>query len=300
MINKINYTLVGLFFVIVVSAIGIAAWWLNGSGNGAEFRPYYIQTGELPSGIKKDGLVKFIGVDAGRIGDIKFSNEKEAIIEIELLVKKDLPIKTDSVAKAEFQGITGLGYLNISKGSASAKVFSPSEKAMIKLEASALSAIGNKANDISVKIDRALENVNKILNDENINGISKIIKNAEEIAARLNSENVDLAPVLRNVNEAAIDFKKLINSSNAAIENINSLAKNADKSMILFTRVEETIEEKIKNGEYDFKDSLKSISQESVKTASEMRKTLKELRNTLFRLQDDPYEFFFKDPKDEK
>ena len=65
-------------------------------------------------------------------------------------------------------------------------------------------------------------------------------------------------------------------------------------------RLEETIEEKIKNGEYDFKDSLKSISQESVKTASEMRKTLKELRNTLFRLQDDPYEFFFKDPKDEK
>ena len=135
--NKINYTLIGLFFVLVVSALGIAAWWLGGYGKKADdYRSYFIKTTSLPSGIKKDSAVKFIGVDAGSVKDIRFADEKEALIELELSVRKDIPIRTDSAASAEIQGITGIGYLNISRGSMDSPLFDKNEKAYIGLEAS--------------------------------------------------------------------------------------------------------------------------------------------------------------------
>ena len=73
--------------MLVVSALGIAAWWLGGYGKKADdYRSYFIKTTSLPSGIKRDSTVKFIGVDAGSVKDIRFADEKEALIELELSV----------------------------------------------------------------------------------------------------------------------------------------------------------------------------------------------------------------------
>jgi putative ABC transport system periplasmic substrate-binding protein len=300
MVNKINYTLVGLFFVVIVTIATSVMWWMSGRGKDSEYRSYYILTNELPSGIKKDSVVKFIGVDAGIVGNIEFSNEKEAIIQIELLVKKNLPIKNDSVAKAELQGITGLGYINISKGSNEAKVFNLNEKAYIKLEESALAAIGSKANDIGKKLEETLAGLNQILNNKNAKQISEILQNINTITSNLSSQNIDINQLLGNANSGLQKVEDSLKNFDNTLKNIDDLAKNSSKTMINFGLLSQQVLNKIQDGDYDIKDNLNVLTNGAEKTMSEMQKSLKEIRNTLFRLQDKPYEFFFKDPKESK
>ena len=84
------------------------------------------------------------------------------------------------------------------------------------------------------------------------------------------------------------------------MRNIDDLAKNSSKTMINFGLLSQQVLNKIQDGDYDIKDNLNVLTNGAEKTMSEMQKSLKEIRNTLFRLQDKPYEFFFKDPKESK
>ena len=179
--------------MLVVSALGIAAWWLGGYGKKADdYRSYFIKTTSLPSGIKRDSTVKFIGVDAGTVKDIRFADEKEALIELELSVRKDLPIKKDSTASAQIQGITGIGYLNISRGSANSPLFSKNEKAYIGLEAGFFDKIGDRAEYLTKNLESTFKNINKFLSDENAAKFSSILVSVDEAAKKINAGNLDI------------------------------------------------------------------------------------------------------------
>ena len=284
--NKINYTLIGLFFVLVVSALGIAAWWLGGYGKKAgDYRSYFIKTTSLPSGIKRDSTVKFIGVDAGTVKDIRFADEKEALIELELSVRKDIPIRTDSTASAEIQGITGIGYLNISRGSMDSPLFDKNEKAYIGLEASFFDKIGDRAEYLTKNLESTFKNINKFLSDENAAKFSSILVSVDEAAKKINAGNLDINATIANANEVLANANLTLNELKKALKNLQT-----------------AISEKIKSGEYDVKDALNTIGDETERTLLSFQKLISDFRNTLFRLEDDPYEFFFKDTqkKDEK
>ncbi|MFL1707080.1 MlaD family protein [Campylobacter sp. MOP7] len=299
--NRVNYTLVGLFFVAVVTSIGGFMWWMGSYGESKDaYRSYYILTTDLPNGIKKDSQVKFIGVDAGIVKNIKFADPKEAMIEVELLVRKELPIKKDSTAIAESQGITGISYLNIQRGSHQSEIFSENEKAYIKLEASLLEKIGGKANDLTQRIEDTLSKVNRVLNEENIDKVSSILNSIDSITKEIDEQNIDINETIKLANEAILDFKRLIKASSKTVEAINFIPDKIGSGVGEFKNLQVLIQDRIKNGEFDFKTTLNSLSSEVSETMIEFQKALKEFRQTLFRLEDRPYEFFFKDPKEDK
>ncbi len=308
--NKINYTLIGLFFVLVVSALGIAAWWLGGYGKKADdYRSYFIKTTSLPSGIKKDSAVKFIGVDAGSVKDIRFADEKEALIELELSVRKDIPIRTDSTASAEIQGITGIGYLNISRGSMDSPLFDKNEKAYIGLEAGFFDKIGDRAEYITQNLESTFKNINKFLSDENAAKFSSILVSVDEAMKKINAGNLDMNATIANANEVLVnanltlnELKKALKNASSTLEFINSFTTKAADAAQELKNLQTAISEKIKSGEYDVKDALNTLSDETERTLLSFQKLISDFRNTLFRLEDDPYEFFFKDTqkKDEK
>lgn len=298
--NKINYTLIGLFFVIVVSAAGGFMWWMISYGNDkSDYRSYYILTSDLPRGIKKDSQVKFIGVDAGVVKNIRFADPKDAKIEIELWIREGLPIKKDSAVVTEIQGITGISYLNIQKGSDESPVFSEDEKPYLKIGANFFEKIGEKAEDITQNINTAFINLNKILNDENAAKFASILSSLDELAINLNkaSSNSDINGTLKNINDTLLEYKALAKSGVTTIDNINSSLDGFKNLAIKLEDLQSLVQSKIASGEYDIKDMLNSLSDDATLALAEFQKALKEFRQTLFRLEDKPYEFFFKDPK---
>lgn len=284
--NKNSYFIAGLFFCLVVGFIGIFLLFMQGY-NSKETRDYYIVTKELPNGIKKDGEVRFIGVPVGHIRDIYFSDPRSATIEIGLSIDDNLPIKTDSQAIVERSGISGIAHINITKGSDTARVFNKNERAQISLGEGLLDKIGSRTANLTESLDKIASKIDEALRQENldklINSINKINSLMNVIASDKNLDKIDgiidnLHVVSQDLNRADLD--KLAANLDKAINNINTAWNNIDK--------------RINSGQIDFKTMLAPTINSAQQSIDELNDLAEQIKNNLNNLEDNPYEFFFK------
>lgn len=284
--NKNSYFIAGLFFCLVVGFIGIFLLFMQGY-NSKETRDYYIVTKELPNGIKKDGEVRFIGVPVGHIRDIYFSDPRSATIEIWLSIDDNLPIKTDSQAIVERSGISGIAHINITKGSDTARVFNKNERAQISLGEGLLDKIGSRTANLTESLDKIASKIDEALRQENldklINSINKINSLMNVIASDKNLDKIDgiidnLHVVSQDLNRADLD--KLAANLDKAINNINTAWNNID--------------ERINSGQIDFKTMLAPTINSAQQSIDELNDLAEQIKNNLNNLEDNPYEFFFK------
>lgn len=284
--NKNSYFIAGLFFCLVVGFIGIFLLFMQGY-NSKETRDYYIVTKELPNGIKKDGEVRFIGVPVGHIRDIYFSDPRSATIEIWLSIDDNLPIKTDSQAIVERSGISGIAHINITKGSDTARVFNKNERAQISLGEGLLDKIGSRTANLTESLDKIASKIDEALRQENldklINSINKINSLMNVIASDKNLDKIDgiidnLHVVSQDLNRADLD--KLVANLDKAINNINTAWNNID--------------ERINSGQIDFKTMLAPTINSAQQSIDELNDLAEQIKNNLNNLEDNPYEFFFK------
>ena len=299
--NRNSYTIVGMFFIACLTAFAIFIWWMTSKNNTkVDFKEYYIHTSELPSGLKVDSTVKFIGVPAGSVSDINFVDDKNALINITMKIREDLPIKADSVASIEVQAISGVASINISRGT---KDFKPGDKPVLKLEESLLSKLGNNAENITLKINQTLDKVDGFFSAENISHIESILRNIDKFTQVLTDENglSEVDSIVKNVKNFTdslnkTDTKELAKNLNTLIASANSVFKSANSVVTGYSSLQDIITQKVKNGEYDLRNTVSPLLREASEFLNGFDKTLREFRGALQRLEDNPYEFFFTNP----
>lgn len=286
--NRNSYTIVGLFVMLIGAFLGIFMWWMLTRTEANEtYRSYFIHTKELPVGIKEGADVKFIGVNAGIVKKIDFIDMKNAIIEIELSIKDKLPISKDSVAKVESQGISGISFINITQGSG--EIFNENEKKpIISLDKALLDKIGKKAEVISDQVSETIYKINMLLSNQNIDKINKILTNLETFSEKLNDEKMT-----KNIYTAIDEFIKFQKTMDNSAKKFNNFIDNLNKT-------QNKISARIDNGDFNIREILNPTLSDAQTTLNEFNKALIEFESALFRLEDNPYEFFFKDTGDTK
>ncbi|MCI6642427.1 MULTISPECIES: MlaD family protein [Campylobacter] len=286
--NRNSYTIVGLFVMLIGAFSGIFMWWMLTRTEANEtYRSYFIHTKELPAGIKEGADVKFIGVNAGIVKKIDFIDMKNAIIEIELSIKDKLPISKDSVAKVESQGISGISFINITQGSS--EIFNKNEKKpIISLDKALLDKIGKKAEVISDQVSETIYKINMLLSNQNIDKINKILTNFETFSEKLNDKKMT-----KNIYTAIDEFIKFQKTMDNSAKKFNNFIDNLNKT-------QSKISARIDNGDFNIREILNPTLSDAQTTLNEFNKALIEFESALFRLEDNPYEFFFKDTGDTK
>ena len=299
--NRNSYTIVGMFFMACLTAFAIFIWWMTSKNNTkVDFKEYYIHTTELPSGLKVDSTVKFIGVPAGSVSDINFVDDKNALINITMKIREDLPIKADSVASIEVQAISGVASINISRGT---KDFASGQKPILQLEESLFSKLGNNAENITLKINQTLDKVDNFFSPENIAHVESVLKNIDKFTQVLTDEEglSEVDSIVKNVKNFTdtlnkTDTKELAKNLNRLISNANQVFVSANSAITGYNSLQELITKKAKDGEYDLRNTVGPLLREASDFLNGFDKTLREFRGALQRLEDNPYEFFFTNP----
>ena len=299
--NRNSYTIVGMFFMACLTAFAIFIWWMTSKNNTkVDFKEYYIHTTELPSGLKVDSTVKFIGVPAGSVSDINFVDDKNALINITMKIREDLPIKADSVASIEVQAISGVASINISRGT---KDFISGQKPILQLEESLFSKLGNNAENITLKINQTLDKVDNFFSPENIAHVESVLKNIDKFTQVLTDEEglSEVDSIVKNVKNFTdtlnkTDTKELVKNLNRLISNANQVFVSANSAITGYNSLQELITKKAKDGEYDLRNTVGPLLREASDFLNGFDKTLREFRGALQRLEDNPYEFFFTNP----
>jgi len=299
--NRNSYTIVGMFFMACLTVFAIFIWWMTSKNNTkVDFKEYYIHTTELPSGLKVDSTVKFIGVPAGTVSNINFVDDKNALINITMKIREDLPIKADSIASIEVQAISGVASINISRGT---KNFLPDQKPVLQLEESLFSKLGNNAENITLKINQTLDKVDNFFSPENIEHVESILKNIDKFTQVLTDEEglSEIDSIVKSVKNFTdtlnkTDTKELAKNLNRLISNANQVFVSANSAITGYNSLQELITVKAKDGEYDLRNTVGPLLREASDFLNGFDKTLREFRGALQRLEDNPYEFFFTNP----
>lgn len=289
--NKNSYFISGLFFCLVLGFIGVFLLFMQGYDN-RDLRDYYIVTKELPNGLKKDSEVRFVGVPAGYVKDIYFKDPSLAIIEIRLSLSDDLPIKTDSKAIVERSGISGIAHINITKGSDKAMVFDKKERPQIEIGEGLLDKIGTKTAHLTDSLDKIANKINITLNQENLDKLINSIDRLNSLMSVIgNSENLGkIDSIISNIDMIIYDLNRA---------NLPKIINNLDKTISNIDATWVNIDNRIKDGQIDFKSILNPTLNSAMESIENLNDLLTQIKNNLNNLEDNPYEFFFKNRVDE-
>lgn len=115
--TKVNYTVVGLFVVLLgVALLGVVLW-LGKGEYGTAYETYYAYMRESVSGLSLNAPVKYRGVDVGRVQEIILNPDNPEEVRLTLQIVRGTPVKEDTLAVLDTQGLTGLASINLTGGS---------------------------------------------------------------------------------------------------------------------------------------------------------------------------------------
>ncbi len=299
--SKTNYTLVGLFVMVSIAMIFVFVIWLIRPTDKQQVTSFKIFFTESVSGLNVDSPVKYRGVTIGKVTRMKINPENSEEIEVEILVDKTAPIKVDTVAKLKSQGITGLNYIDLSKGSPDTPLLcDESVDPVITSVPSFLVKVEESFGSVSVNLSKTLHETSVLLREENQQEITKALKHFTStmqkidealspkavedfhrllVSARSSMQRLDKSmPKIDKTLETTMDFEE---KSANALTSISNSYKTIASSMAVF-------EARNKNGDYSVKESTEEPMKQFGVTMREMQQTLIEINELLARYGDSP------------
>jgi phospholipid/cholesterol/gamma-HCH transport system substrate-binding protein len=201
--NKANYAVVGLFTLLVIGAAFAFVFWFSRAGENGSRKPYQIVFTGSVSGLSRGSVVRFNGLRVGEVMSIKIMEQDPGKVVALVEVDQATPVKTDTRARLESQGLTGVASIQLTGGSARAGELVPLDPAMppsIFADRSDFQDIVETVQRLSGKIDQVLGRADQILADGEGPFISTI-KNVEAFSKALSDNSSGVASFLANAGE---------------------------------------------------------------------------------------------------
>ena len=306
--SKTNYTLVGFFVLLSVVLITFFVVWLLQPTDEEQEQFYRIDFSESVSGLNVDSPVKYRGVTIGKVKSIRISPRNVEKIEVLISVRKSTPIKTDTVAKLKPQGITGLTYVNLSRGSREAPLLRPKNRhdiPLIRSEPSFLVKIERTFGSASENLAATLVRLKTLLGEENQAQVQRILTHSANILQKVDK---GLKPQrLKHIDEMVVSIASLSKRLEKSLPYLDRLAQSGDALAVRakasltviekdFDRIGETmqvINERNKNGDYSVKENIQPAMMQFEMTMHELRQSLIMLNQMLQRYGDNPSDMLF-------
>ena len=198
MIAKVNYTVVGLFVVVLSIALFIVIVWLTGATEEEAYETYVAFVKESVSGLNPRSPVKYRGVGVGQVKRISLDKDNPERVKLLLDIEKGTPVKEDTVAVITTQGITGLAYVELKGGSKDAPplVAQPDKHyPQIKTKPSLISQLDMALPNLLTQVSQLTEHLGSVakriehlLDDQKQASLANTLKNVEVITADISSK----------------------------------------------------------------------------------------------------------------
>jgi len=115
-----QYFIEGLFVIGLAIAAAFFFVWLQSSGHSDDVL-YRIHFTESVSGLALGDPVKFHGVDVGTVKAMTLDPADSRKVQVEVNLRKEAPVKTDTRASLKLKGITGVVFIELNGGAPNAQ-----------------------------------------------------------------------------------------------------------------------------------------------------------------------------------
>ena len=236
--DKVNYTAVGAFVLVLGAALIAAVLWLSaGIAGKKHYGTYQSIIRESVSGLSLDAPVKYLGVNVGKVSEIAIDPANSSQVRLRFRIETGTPIKEDTEAVLKTQGLTGIAFVELTGGTAGAKALAPATDDDIPTITSKLSLstrLENVLTTVLASVDRMSENLNSVFDADNRAALKKTLTDTSalmhDLAAQkgnLSAGIADAARAARNTAQASAQFGKAIDRITVAADSVDKLGKTA-------------------------------------------------------------------------
>jgi len=180
-----RYFIEGLFIIGLLVGMALFFVWLANSGKRDDVL-YRIHFAESVSGLSLGDSVKFHGVDVGTVRKMELDRDDPRRVEVDIKLRKEAPVKTDTRASLVLKGITGVVYVELNGGSPDAQMLVDATPANavpeIRSEKSRLTTLLDQLPKVVEKFSALEDKANKVVTD--VGGVTAKIKEDPSVLLR--------------------------------------------------------------------------------------------------------------------
>lgn len=243
--TKANYTLVGIFTLIVVAAAFGFVYWMAEFGRGGPMAQLTIRIPGSANGLSVGSPVRFNGITVGSVRGLSIDRDDPAYSIAFTEVKADAPVFPSTRAVLEIQGLTGAAYVELSGGrSGDERILEKAFQSGIPAELTAdLSSVTNllaTADKILKRADDAIGELQGFVHDAR-GPLTETVRSAAKFSEALaaNSDGIeDFLASLTSLSGTVQTVSVRLNGTLTAVEDmvravdagkVNSILTNVDK-----------------------------------------------------------------------
>jgi len=265
--SNVNYALVGLFVIILGSALLSVVFWLTLGEDTKIYNKYRVYFNESVAGLNLKATVRYRGVDVGQVESIELDRNNPDRVDVVLGIERGTPIRRDTIATLSTRGLTGVASVELSGGGQSLPLEKEPDQELPVIQAgpSLVARLDDGFNSLLTNFDHLSKRLERLLNDENQDRFTETLQNLSTITGAVADRSNNLRQILENIttftdtlarrserlgqaldqlaialestDELSTQFQATLRDMQASAQAVRNAANNVTQTSLAFTKL---------------------------------------------------------------
>ncbi len=279
--SRINYTIVGIFVVLLLTGLIFFVYWLGKYGYKQEYDYYYVYMAESVAGLSPEAAVKYRGVDVGIVEKMIINPDNSEEVELLLKLRQGTQVKVDTKATLKSFGLTGLAFVELSGGNKDSPLLKKNETIpVIPAAPSNFARFDQSLTTLTEKLSRALDKIDQLLSEQNL-------QNVDEIIVEIKDVSKDAANTLKG-------FEKFIDNSLAMEQEIVQAFTRVESAALSVEKMADRLEQDYADPDRHLVNLVYQNLESFHQLLYELESLVGDLQRTTRSIEDSPGDLIFK------
>lgn len=214
--TNVNYTIVGAFVIILLSAIFFAIIWLYSGFTFQNYSNYMVYMQESVNGLNIDSPVEYNGVNVGSVNSIKLNPKNPQLVEVLLNIASKTPITRGTVATLNTRGLTGITYVALKDKSTDLRPLvaqTGQPYPIIPSAPSLFMRLDTALGELTKNFKEIADSIHSVLDKENLQSIKEMLLNLKTFTHTLSINSEHFNTIFDNTAKASRQLTPLLQSS---------------------------------------------------------------------------------------
>lgn len=231
--TRASYLIVGAVVLALLAGLATFSLWLVEAGVDRDVARYEIAFDGSVSGLQEGGQVLYRGIPVGRVGEIRIDPANVETVLVTIEVDRATPIKADTVATLEFQGLTGIAHVQLRSGTQESPLLDPNARTPPRIASrhSALERVFESTPELLARAVAVVDRLGLLLTDENLEALAGTLRHLETVTGTLAERSDEVDAVLDAAAGATGEVQKAAAEMRLLASDLRQLTARLDQRL---------------------------------------------------------------------
>lgn len=232
--TKANHVLIGAFTLAAAIAALLFALWAASFSASRSWQDVDVVFTEAVTGLSVGSVVQYNGITVGSVRRLSLAPEDPRQVIARIRVDSEAPLRTDTVARLGFTGLTGVAIIQLAGGEPGSERLQgrDGEVAVIVAEESAIQKLLSAGEDIATTTSDVLLRIRDIMSEENADRVSQTLSSIEEFTSTVAGEREQIAELIRSANQASASLQEVLGTASTVVERLDNSMRIINDELI--------------------------------------------------------------------